>query len=73
LQLVHKEILLAIGKRQQIRKPVDSVLSIIDKTENEYTQTEFCEPAPVVEPEKHNTRDTIAKNLNWSTGKVALT
>ena len=36
-----------------IRKPVDSVMSTIDKT-------------------NHNTRDTIANDLGWSTGKVAM-
>jgi N6-adenosine-specific RNA methylase IME4 len=53
LSQAKKEILLEQGKIAQVRKPVDSVLSTIDKTE-------------------HNTRDTIANDLGWSTGKVAM-
>ena len=48
-----KEILLEAGKNAQVRKPIDSVMSTIDKT-------------------NHNTRDTIANDLGWSTGKVAM-
>ena len=48
-----KEILLEVGKNAQARKPIDSVMSTIDKT-------------------NHNTRDTIASDLGWSTGKVAM-
>ena len=48
-----KEILLEVGKNAQARKPIDSVMSTIDKT-------------------NHNTRDTIANDLGWSTGKVAM-
>jgi hypothetical protein len=63
LQLVHKEILLSIGKRGMSlggEKSPKEGLSIIDKPSQEYKQTEFCEPAPVELPvEKHNTRDTI--------------
>ena len=48
-----KEILLEVGKNAQARKPIDSVMSTIDKT-------------------NHNTRDTIASDLGWSAGKVAM-
>jgi hypothetical protein len=53
LSQAKKEILLDQGKIAQVRKPVDSVLSTIDKTD-------------------HNTRATIANDLGWSTGKVAM-
>jgi len=52
-----KDILLLVGKSKQERKPVDSVLSTIDKTEEEIP---------------HNTRSEIANDLGWSTGKVAM-
>jgi hypothetical protein len=48
------------GKEAQIRKPVNSVLSVIDKTNDKPSN-----------PEPHNTRNTIATELGWSTGKVA--
>ena len=53
LSQAKKEILLEQGKIAQARKPIDSVMSTIDKT-------------------NHNTRDTIANDLGWSTGKVAM-
>ena len=53
LSQAKKEILLEVGKIAQVRKPIDSVMSTIDKT-------------------NHNTRDTIANDLGWSTGKVAM-
>ena len=53
LSQAKKEILLEAGKNAQVRKPIDSVLSIVDKTE-------------------HNTQKTIANDLGWSTGKVAM-
>lgn len=53
LSQAKKEILLEAGKNAQVRKPIDSVMSTIDKT-------------------NHNTRDTIANDLGWSTGKVAM-
>ena len=66
LEMTHKEILLEIGRNKQKiagetfgeNHGKEEVLSIIDKTSLEptYQQTEFCEPAPIVEvPEKHNT------------------
>ena len=77
LAMTHKEILLEIGKREYEKKAVfkgnqhSAPLSIMDN-EPAYKQTEFCDPAPVVEAaEKHNTRKELATTLEWSEAKVA--
>ncbi len=60
LEMTHKEILLEIGKREFDKKAVfhgnqhSGALSIIDNAPRECKQTEFCEPAPIVEPTPEN-------------------
>ena len=63
LDFYHQEVAARIGKKNIVSNGGDkksaaaiSALSIIDKADLEpiYTQTEFCEPAPIVEPTPEN-------------------
>lgn len=74
LALTRKEILAAKGREKYKatvgRPPANKSLSIND---NDFLgdQDGFIPDTPVVSMEKHNTRDEIAKDLGWSTGKTA--